>query len=150
MWFGSWFGTEYTGLWWGDGGIIPPPPTPADEYPLGLKNVAWRPLKRPPADITISRKSQKEVNNAPFPAEIDHFSALAPQIAPSPQIAPLPAPLSIDVGGIERQVEAALRGELSRAKAGARATSAPDAPAPDPVEDDAEDLEAIIVLMHVI
>lgn len=24
MWFGSWLGTGYTGLWWGDSGGIPP------------------------------------------------------------------------------------------------------------------------------
>lgn len=143
MWFGSWFGTEYTGLWWGDGTIVPPIPTPSDGFPIGLKNVAWRPLKHAP--VEVHAKVERE------PQPVLRIVA-EPQGVINPLFQPVIDPVfePIDVGGIERQVEAALRGELSRAKAGARATPAPDAPAPDPVEDDAEDLEAIIVLMHVI
>jgi hypothetical protein len=154
MWFGAWLGTQYTGQWWGDGGFVPPPPpAPAVDFPLGLKNVAWRPLKAAPVVVQPApeREPQPALPLAPEPQDVP-LPQFAPLPAPAPQFAPLP------VDDIERQVAEALRGELARAKADVMA-------APDDAEararqaaverafdrlDEQDDIEALAVLMHII
>ena len=150
MWFGAWLGTAYTGQWWGDGSVVPPPtPTPGDGFPLGLRNVAWRPLTRPesekrspPADITPVQ-----------PADI-------PELEPALATVERVARTAVATGITRPQREMLLRTELEAIGVPAkpdyfrelqrRTIAAVDRVASQVDQDDPDDIEALIVLMHIL
>lgn len=146
MWFGAWLGTAYTGQWWGDGSVVPPPPpAPASDFPLGLRNVAWRPLKpavRPPEP---ARELPPEL-----PPELEPALATVERVART----------AVATGITRPQREMLLRSELEAIgvppapqlfrELQRRTIAAVDRLADQVDQDDPEDIEALVVLMHIL